>query len=471
MPKEPIPFVPNQGAGAALAGASPIAMNVVLDAAGAVRRRPCITTHAECPATAFATTAINGLYVTAANEILALSEADPYAKVYRLKGGASINLSPTTAASVTGQRRPVFAETEAIVAIAAGDRISKVVLDGFAVSALGGDPPKATHVVANASRLLANNVVPADNLNFIYYSAFAAGTSYAGHEDWTGFESGTISADSRPEPVTALHENMSEVVAFGTGNLETFAPDGTLDYARSLVQEYGCIAPYSVIKVGKGFAWMDNNRRLVVSDGRSTQILSSPIQQTLDDMTEVTDAFGYRVQLGAVDAMVWTFPADGRTFVFGGGGWSQWASSDAGTPAPMPITAHALRLGTNLVGTSSGRVGRLSAAATDDLGEAVPCYIETGFVDRGSSSNKQCRSVSLTLKRGSADEGEVQVSWRDDDGPWRQPLHVPLGPDRETVALLRSLGTYRTRQWRLSFSGSEALTMVSVVEDYEVLGA
>src|SRR5687768_11104855 len=173
VPSERISFAPDQSAGSQLAGASPVVMNMVLDAAGALRRRPCITTHAEAPSIAIDAGGITGLYVTAANEILAVGSFDPWAAVYRVKGGAASMLSIDPASSITGARRPIFAETEAIVVIAAGDRMSKVVLENWQVSPLGGDPPKASHVIAIASRLAANSLE--DNLNFIPYSGFAAG--------------------------------------------------------------------------------------------------------------------------------------------------------------------------------------------------------------------------------------------------------------------------------------------------------
>jgi hypothetical protein len=465
----PVSFAPEQSAGSELAGASPIVMNMVIDAAGALRRRPGITTHAEAPQTAIDTNGITGLHVTSANEILVVGGFDPLAPVYRVKNGAALQLSTGSTSSIAGGRMPVFAETEAIVVIAAGDRMSKVVLETWDVSPLGGDPPKASHVIAIASRLAANSLE--DNLNQIPYSGFAAGSSYSGHEDWSGIESGVVSADARPEPVVALHENMAEMAAFGSTNLELFAPDGVIDFARTLANEHGCIAPYSVIPVGKGYAWLTHARHLVVSDGRSVETISRPIQQTLADMEIVEDCRGYRVQHGAVDVLVWTFPSDGRTFVHSGG-WSQWSSSVDGIPAPFPVTAHALRLGENIVGTSDGFVGKLSASATTDLGNTVVCDAESGFISRGTAARKHCEQLRLVVRRGNGADGEIHVSWRDDYGAFCQPLVVDFGQgtDREVVVELRSLGVYRSRQWRMTFSGQEDLELAAVEETYTLLG-
>ena len=64
------------------------------------------------------------------------------------------------------------------------------------------------------------------------------------------------------------------------------------------------------------------------------------------------------------------------------------------------------------------------------------------------------------------------MSWRDDYGVFCAPLSVDFGEgeDRSVVVDLRSLGTYRSRQWRITFSGSEDLELAAVEETYNVLG-
>lgn len=459
-----IPFVPQQSDGAAVAGAPSVARNVVVDAAGCVRRRPGITTHAVAPSAAIHSAGIMGLHATVRGPVIAVGQADPMQVVYALDGGAVRTLTDR----VFGTKRPVFAETQAILAIAAGSYPQKVLLGpALDTSLLGGAPPRCSHIIANNSRLLANDVVT--NLNTITYSAGAAGSSYAGHEDWVGPESGEVQADSRPEPVIALLESVSEIAAFGASNAEFFAVDAALGYARVGTLEVGLLAPYSVLRLDRGFAWLDSARRFVVSDGRGAESLSGPIQQTLHDMATVDDCYGYRLQLGAVDGFVWTFPTDGRTFVYAGGGWSQWSAGSG--LAPFSVTAHVRYGGVPLVGTAGGKVGQLSFGAATDLGEPVVGTIETGYQSHGTTARKHCNKIGISLRRGHGTGGVLLIEYRDADGPWSSPLAVEIGAgsDRELVVERRSLGVYRTRQWRATFSGVEDLQLAGVEEHFEVL--
>lgn len=479
MPQERIPFVPNQESGAeTLAGASPEAHNVVIDRRGAVRRRPGIATDTTLATTTIDANGIDGLHATAGGKLLAVSAASR--TLYEVGPNAAVNLSNTSGASLAGGARPVFAETEGLVAIASGNAPHRLVLDSGDMAALGGSPPDCTHIVANAGRLLVNQPV-GDFPGRISYSSTAFGSTTTGHEEWslgTG-TAGFFTAEARPDRVLALHESTNELFAFGASTLQVFAPDAQSVYAPLPTKEYGCMAAYSVVKRDQAFAWLDDRRRFVLSDGRSFEVLSSPIQQTLDDMSTVSDCFGYRVHHGPVDCLVWTFPTDGRTFAYQfEAGWSQWSGWDnaTGNFKPFTVTAHHQRAdtGLNLVGTSAGRVAALKASAQDDLGDPIVARVDTGFLDRGTDRRKQCVSLRLVLERtepSGSDEPVVHVSWRDDLGPWGAPRAVSLGSSgyRVVVGQLRSLGVYRRRQWRFTFSGSETLVLASATEEFEVL--
>lgn len=477
MPTERVPFLPNQESGTeALAGGAPLAVNVVVDRRGAVRRRPGIATDASLMTGTVDSNGINGLHATADGRLLAVGSASRH--VYEVGQSAALKLS--TNSPLQNSERPVFAETEGLVAIATGGPMSRVELGPWAMDLLGGEPPDCTHVVANAGRLLVNQPT-SEFPGRISYSSVAIGSTITGHEEWSiGVgTAGFFTAEARPDKVVALHETTNEVFAFGASTLQVFAPDPQTVYTPLPVKEYGCIAPYSVVKRDQAFAWLDDRRRFVLSDGRTAEVLSGQIQQTLDDMGTVSDCFGYRIHYGSMDCMVWTFPTDGRTFVYQmEAGWSQWSGWDAAKAGfkAFPVTAHHQRsdTGLNVVGTSAGRVATLKQSAQDDLGDPIQARVDTGFLDRGTDRRKLCISVRLVLERSEptgSTEPLVYVSWRDDLGPWNAPRAVSLGSSgsRAIVGQLRSLGVYRRRQWRFEFAGPEALVLASATEEFEVL--
>ena len=486
MPTQPIIFANIQQSGwSQLAGAPGPAINVVMDGRGAVRRRPVITTSDNALTTAVDSTGIALIRSTLGGDIYVVNGDSSYRKVYAVTKTGSRDLSPVALKTLVGGLRPQVAETEALLVLAGGSDMQKVDLtsDPVACTRLAGSPPEASHVIANDARVLANDMVT-DRTKTRFSEKSLGTASYSGHETWnfggTG-TSGFFSAESRPDPVEALGETTNEVFVFGSTNVEVHRADNqsiTRAYAVGATREYGCSAPYSPVKVDQAYGWIDHLRRIVVSDGRTFEVISKEIQPVLDDMDTVSDAFGYRVHQGTIDCLVWCFPTDGRTFAYQrGAGWSTWMGWDeaANNWSRFKVNCHhhAPTTDENLVGTTDGFVGKLVMGGTEDLGVQVPASVETGFLDRGSDNLKQCKSIRVTLQRGTTSTAEVcHVRYKDKPGEWSEPLPVRLGVagDTDPVVVFYSLGTYRRRAWKFEFSAAQDLVLASVTEQYEVLG-
>jgi hypothetical protein len=463
-----------------LAGASPAAHNVIVDPDGSMRRRPGISAYSGAPSTVIDSGGIVGLHVTLGGELIAVGAPSPSeASIYRLTAGGALNLSQGPGTALVGPERPTIAETEMLLLLAAGQDIQKVELSNLVSSRLGGSPPKSSHVIAHGVRLLGNDT-EIDKTKARYSGEAIGTTDFSGHESWApGVDTaGFFTGEARPDPVVALGENTDEVFLFGSQTTQVFRPDPVEVYAPIGTIPLGCVAPYSIARKDNDFYWLDHERRFVVSNGRSYKVLSAPaISQTLQSMATVSDCFGYRCSLGPNEAIVWTLPTDGRTFVhYLGGGWAQWSGWDStlGRYTQFSVTAHHLRGGdhVNLVGTSAGYVGKLDRAASTDLGAPIEANVQTGFINRDTDIRKWCKFVRLTLRRGESSSGEPRgrLQWRDDMGPWETGLEVSLGRSGEmnpTVSFER-LGTYRRRQWRFVFSGSEELVLVSAEEEYQL---
>jgi hypothetical protein len=466
-----LPFGNQQATGLEqLAGASPLALNVIIDETGTVTRRPGVS--AWCSETVNAE-GVYGIHQVVDGRVFAVGGVTPPRRIYRVSATAVADLSGVPAGDLAGTERPTFAETADLLVIAGGQDIQKVTLDATVSARLGGSPPKATHVAANALRLLANSIE--DTVDFVHYSATSLDTD--GNEDWTNaISAGLFAADARPDKIVALSENSNEVCVFGTRTYQAFSATGQASpaYLPVTSKEEGCAAPYSVVRVDEQFAWLDHLRRIVISDGRSVSVISQPIQQTLHAMTVVSDCFGYRVKMGKMDCLVWTFPTDGRTFAYqNGGGWSQWTS---GTISQFPGLSAAPNVDLDAVLVGYGdTIGKFDFTATTDLGEPINAYVVTGFIDHGTDNRKTVKKLQFAFRRGmtlSADEApQAMISWRDNLGAWEPPIPLDLGATGDTypvVVLYSTGGTYRRRQWRLEFSGEESLTLISATEEFTV---
>jgi hypothetical protein len=477
MPEAPIPFGNQQASGLEeLAGSTVVAFNVVTLPDGTITRRPGLVSWSSA---VINSQGISGLHETVGGTVYAVAGRTPGRSFYRVTPTGSVSLTSAPAQYLDGLLRPTFAETESILVIAGGGEPEKLILSTSVPSRLGGGPPVASHTIANSSRILLNDLVTFKNS--VNFSAPSSGSDYSGFETWNAggnSDSGLFQAEGRPDGVTALADAMNEVFVFGPTSLQTYTSDPTFVYSQVVGNEYGAGAPYSIVRVDDTFLWLDQRRRFVLSDGRQTAPISDPIQRTLDAMTTVSDCFGYRVKVGPCDLVFWTFPTDTRTFVYQKGfGWAQWAQYESNwTPFPVTAKTDLKTEGGVLVGTSDGRLAKLTFGATD-FGTPIRAYIETGHLNRGTDSLKTCRAVRVTLRRGVTAEanGEPRalISWRDDLGAWGEPLELGFGSpaDQEAVVTFYGLGSYRRRQWRFEFDGAADLILASVTEEFTVNGA
>lgn len=482
MPQEPISFGPFlESSYDELGGASPSAINVVIDEKGTVYKRPGISTYAVAPSSVVDSNGIIGLYSTNDSQLFAIGGNPLSRPIYKLSGGSSSNLSSLPASTLTGSSRPTFTETEVFLVIAGGNDIQKVRLDTNASSRLGGSPPFSSHVAANTSRLMANDVTV--DRTKVRFSGISQGTvDTSGHEMWdnTGVldDGGFFTAEARPDNVVAVHEATNEIFVWGTDNVQIFGPGATFPFEPAATREFGCIAPYSIIKKDQEFMWLDQHRRFIYSDGRTFQQIEKPIKRQLDALSTVSDCFGYRVLLGHIDCFVWTFPTAGTTFAYQvGGGWSTWNGWDSSQSnfKVLQVLSHHLRRdgGINVVGTISGKIGKFSQTAYDDLGDLIVSRVDSGFLDRGTDNRKQCKAVKIAIRRGqNSTESLGRLEYRDNTGPWNGPIYIDTGStgDDYIVKKIHSLGAYRRRQWRWTFSDSVNLALVKVSEDFEILG-
>lgn len=495
MASAPIPFANQQATGQEpLAGAPGVAINVMVDQAGSIRRRPGIAAAPGFTSAIIDPDGISGLYATVDGSLYAVGNTPLFRQLYSVGPTVATPLGPALSDStLAGNSRPTFAETQLLLVLAGGDAMQKIVLSSKASSRLLGSPPLATHVAASSSRLLGNIATTSSTVNFdksvVRFSGVANGnSSYAGMEVWTeGIvvgAAGHFSAESNPDSVLAVWENTNEVFCFGTRSLQVFSPDPFVSdtgipagWSPSVTRELGNSAPYSIIKINQQFAWLDDLRRFVLSDARQESVISEPIQRDLDNISTVSDCFGYRVVTGPLDSMVWTMPSDGRTFSFQkGSGWSEWMGWGDGNFRKFAVSASCINPSTHdvLVGTVDGRIGRFSLDATDDFGVPINLRVDTGYLNRGTDDHKHCKHVYLALRRGAttaSSRSRALLSWRDGPGPFCMPLEIELGPlgDTEIVIQLTSLGVYQRRQWRFEYSGPEHLELVRVTEEFDVL--
>jgi hypothetical protein len=462
-----------------LAGATPCAVNVLVDDGGAVHLRPGISTwSAFAKPPLFAASAVQGIQVfqgslvwITADRLIHRLVADNYA----------VDLSSASATTqLDGSARPTFAVCKSLLAIAGAGEPQK--WDGSsALSArLGGSPPPASHIVAMNQGLIVNVL---GNTGQMQWSDTTL-------ENWPGLNFIELAND--PDPLIGLYKNSGEIIGLGTASVQVMAPttatvdnQGTLffTYLPSRNFDFGTDAPYSFIAAdqdgGESFYFLDERHRFVQSDNRSITPISDLIQKQLNALGTWSDCWGFRLHQDAWDLLCWIFPTVGRGFMydmahkrwseiksFSDGNWAPWIGQSA---APWGSR------GLNLVGLGDGTIGTFDFGSASEGGSPVVGEVVTGFQDRGTRNKKHCQRVRFTFRRGLPATGtgvppSCQVTYRDDLGQWEDWYTLDMGSptDPAPTVELSSLGIYRERQWRIRMSDSVPLTLVEAEETYEV---
>lgn len=472
--KNPIDFASGQQSSLdQLAGAIPQSVNVLVDQAGAIHLRPGISTWASFAPTPSldASTSVDAITVWNGYPVYVTSDRRFHSQLSPLNG---IDISDTTAATqLDGATRPVLINTRTRVIAAGGGLLQK--WEGPAAgntARLGGSPPAASHVVAISQRLVVNPTAAPGQIQWS-----DPGES-PGHETWPGE---FLELESKPDILPAIYTNTGEIVGFGAETVQTLAPDPAEIFQSIRTWERGTGAPYSFAQNDETFGFMDNLRRIQLANGRSYDSISDPaMTATLGALGRVDDCWGFRMKIDSWDLLGWRFPTVGRTFVWdiGAKRWVEWRGYSGGAWTDWAPKSHFYWADENqhLIGLDNGTIGIMDTASSSDLDDPIVGEVYSGFADRGVDNYKQNHSVRFMFRRGVGTFGQTphpkcQLFWRDSLGAWEEPMELDLGniDDTAPVVEVRSLGVYRTRQWRLRFSDNVPLTFVGAVETYEVL--
>lgn len=398
-----------------------------------------------------------------------LIAVDVFRKLWAIHESAPntwIALSDATAPTqLDGGTRPVFSEDGIRVIIAGGGLIQQ--WQGIGLSSRLGAGPACTHVASLGTRLVANDT--SDPQIYAWSNQFDGG-----HTTWDALASDV--ADARPDPIVAIHENLRELFLFGSTTTQIFSvgSDPFFPFDFTAATNIGVYAPYSIVRVDDMFAFLDDKRRFVMSDGRTLTPISEDISKDLREI-ETVDCWGYREDFKQFFNIVWTFPTAGRTFVFNVARrtWSERRTYQAPFQVNFPTQAYAFWPAINK--HFVGRESVLDADTRTDFGETLLCERYTGWLDGGTQTQKRDDYLNVVVRRGTVPlgttESALEVRCRDDGGAWSDFDFVLLGQpeDAEQTVQVRLGGVYRRRQYHFRYSGAHNISLVSAEQFFEDL--
>ncbi len=437
----------------------------MVDATGSMTVRPGIEAWGDFPAAPDASPVI-GMFAWRSYLIYVTEDRKIWAW---LGAGNVIALSDATAATqLDGTGRPVFTYDSQRVVIAGGGATQK--WEGVGLSArLGGSPPNATHIAYIAQRFIINQN---DLSGILDWTPPGVGN----HEIWDT-SLNFAEAEAAPDPLLAVFCNVREAYAFGTQTVQVFVPDPATAFSVASVAPIGLGARYSVIDTDGQFAFLDNKVRLVQSDGRTFDVLSSPGMdadlQQMGKTTDLTDCWGCRIKIGSFDVLMWVFPTAGRATYYERTGkrWGEWFSSlSNGSQVPWIAQSYYYwddqKL--HLIGLKDGTIGLLTFDVGSEIGQPIRAVSRSGFDSKGTLVRKTCTRLQVQ-KRGPG--SSVELRYRDDLGAFKTAIQFTAGAtDNRPTTDRYGLGMYRERQYEITATGTASVdfALTRVTETYEL---
>ena len=375
-------------------------------------------------------------------------------------------------------QRAVLADFGSAVYGADRANINKITTTTVSQMADADAPTAVSHVAFMDQYLLANEID----------SKKCHRSDVGAPDDWS---SNWFSAEAKNDNLIALGVENLEVYLLGNKSLEVWEDTGADSPFARVEGGYiasGSIAPYSFIFCGppvNNWVWVDQNKNLVVLNGRVTAPLSDALNKYLqrEDVT-VSDAAGDFISAVGHAFYVLHLPTQSETpvFDFSSGLWQQWGywNSVAGEHQRWRGNCHALApaWGKILIGDrANGKVYTLDEETYQDNGDTMKFLVRTGHIDRGDfSAEKYCSRIIFRAKKTAPGGGTtITMTFRyrnNGETSWSNERSVTLSAASgatDYLGFARQLGRYHTRQWEFSCTDNAPVAMLPPIEEFDIV--
>jgi hypothetical protein len=439
-------------------------MDAYVDIAGSVNRRPGLDDLVDLGTAQ----PIDGLYWWDRQEwCIAVSDGE----IYKITAADGTN-SQIAGDALESGTRVTFGDYGTQLYAANGAKIVKIPTSGSAAYAADVDAPTTvTHLGVLDKYLIANEV---DTEKFWF-------TVVSEPDNW---DSDWAAAEGRTDLLKALMVSGLELNLMGTSTLEVWRDDGSTPFVRDLqgLVTAGTVAPYSFTDCDGVLYWLDQSRQAVRLRGRSTEVISLPMNKYIQGFASVSDAIGDFVMAAGRPYWVLQFPTEDKTICYDivGNGWTEWGKWDSGTATYSRFRGNCFALcpawNKTLVGdNSTGKIYAFSNTAYDDAGDTLRSFVRTPSIDHGTVGHRKFSSrLVFRLKRSNvvstASATSMTVRWRDNGSTtWNTERSVSLSQvgDTSYIGELRRMGEYYSRQYDFILSDDTPLVLASVKEDFE----
>jgi hypothetical protein len=388
------------------------------------------------------------------------------------KMNSSGDVVEVTGSLLGANARPVFAEDGTYLAVAGGGVPQR--WDGGIgnFELMPGSPESCTHISYLDGYWI---------IHLLLDQEFRiAGPTSATRETWNS--SDYFQAEGLPDKTISQATLIRELYSFGERSIEIFQNygDAITPFGRTFFIDLGCGAPYSVIQADNTLWWLSHDRRIMKMNGRTPQLVSSPIDRTLKSLGTVSDCWASRIDIGGFYLLAWTFPTEERTFVYDyqKDYWSEWIGyrNQVEDRLKMHSYCYADSWNRHFVGDpTTGAVLEMKMTDYDDNGYSRRFHRETAHITHGTDARKRHNHYLFNIKTGVGTLGATEpvfiIQVNDDDKGWSDERWIPLGivGSENTVLRVRVPGIYRRRRIRIVCTDAVDFRLNSIEENFDLM--
>lgn len=293
---------------------------------------------------------------------------------------------------------------------------------------------------------------------------------YSTDRSWEFFN-----AEQKADGSNSIFTNGQEVFVGGTHSVEASWLDGRTPWAYlpTGFQTYGVLAGDSVAVVNGVFYYLGyyrNAARVIVFDGRQSQVLSTNYDSVIASFDTPSDAKGFAIVKDNKPFYVLQFTADDRTLIYNvlDKNWTELAFWNGSANERHLINSYAYSRLQNkhFVGDrrDNGKIHTLSGLTDDTV--LKKAEIVTGHVNRGTDLRKRCNWLLIKSLPGCS----FTLDYRDDGSTTFGGSRTITFGANDRLVKVHALGTYRQRQWRIVHNATNTdFFLGSIEENFEIL--
>lgn len=319
--------------------------------------------------------------------------------------------------------------------------------------------------------------------NYIVYNR--PGTNQYGCTNASSVVSGALNLGSKlagPDPIVSIITDKREVWLIGEVTSEIQTDVGSFPFPfqalPGAVLQHGCIAPFSVARLGEGVAWLSRDTRgqgiVILVTGYVPQRISTHAVEYDIAEGEMSDAIAYTYQQAGHEFYVLTFPTQNKTWCFDlSAGPTGWHKRAYRVPNTGELIRHRSNCavpydGVTYVGDfENGNIYEFSTSVYTDNEETIlrrrrPPHV-TSDLARVFHHSLQVQ-FQPGVGNSAVENPQMILRWSDDGGStWGNDHFVPVGKvgQYKNRAIKRNLGQARDRVYEIDVTDPFNAVIVS----------